>query len=441
MGFFKKKKEEQPVSAAYEEPVQQPISIPEEQRKMDSARSTLDELVDKLMEMQMQDFSDIMLASAEEKQETVDYNNIQIENLRQIDPDFISNSANKRRIDIEEDLYILPLDLEYYQGQVNTMVDIFNHYTAADTRVTGADEINPLLLKFINALKEALRDAQKMKADVVLEALRYAVGVINEREPSAQTEAERRKIIENRKSVVDGILWSAVKVVNKIYGTLSKLEVADSSYAQNRDKYDQKREKIELISEEHQQLIDELGFADAKKKYFQDAVIREELDDLIQASVILTVVRLAEIERESCMKTIEMSKINLDSLMKAARENFNEQGQDYDNSEILIMLNNIQKNALREIEECENIQISAFEQHRELSSRLDAVITNKEAATAASISRRELMANQKLEEQQRTAMKEKSELKKKLDAIKNQPLDIPAEENVEDERIAIEADM
>ena len=397
MSFFKKKSKKVSQAVIYEETKKQPISIPEEQRRMDSARSTLDEIIEKMREMQTSEFSDNMLYAANKKQEIVDYNKKVIDNLREIDPDFIYNSINKRRIDIEEGLYILPPDLNDYQEQINTIIELFEHYTAASTRVTGADEINRSLLKFVNELKEALNDAQKKKADVVLKALKYAIVIVNEREPSGANEKQKRATLEKRKQNVDEYLWNAVVIVNKIYGTLSDLQKADSQYAKDKKQFDEKKQQVDLIPEEYKQIIDELGFAKSKEKYYKNQVIREYLDISIEASVLLAMARTAENARESCMKVIETCQKELETIMCEADKSFNEQGNDYDSAEIKKLLGKIHAHSIEEISKSQNIQLSFYNMHLELASRLNAVIANPEKADAASLSMREIKEHEDLQ--------------------------------------------
>lgn len=446
MGFFKKKKSNNvnndvnnvgyiPKPVEVKEP-----TLSEEQVGMEQARVTLDNLVEQLKEMQMYSFQTEMQEAAVKNESMADENQRILDEARQEEKANMDENSHsvrleklERRAKIEEGLYILPEDLEKYQEKINVVTSIFESYTAADTRSTGADEIDKLLSYYIKKFQDSLRDGQKLKADACWELLKYAVFVAHNKAPEGKNPEEQKKVLERRKQIVEKTFNSIILTVDRIYGNLYSLTVSEKTYNNIYMEYADADKELDSIPEEYKDVMETLGYQGAMEKYPPDHPIRAYVDMEIHASGVLSNVELQSLYIERLIADIHKLKRNLIFLMSEFEKQCgSEQGINYDDKEVAQEINRISDAVLREINSMYNQQLEAYEMSRNLSSKVAAAASNEDWGKAAIDSRERRKIRRDLENENNNFQKLKA---KHAASIQKDTI-----ENVE-EAEKIEADM
>ena len=432
MGLFGKKKQ------ANTAPIPEPTApleptIQEEQQGMKDARIKLDDLIEELTELQSPAFHDAMANSARDNEATADANRAALEAAREEHPE--TAFKLERRAHLEDDLYILPTELQAYRNQVDALIGVYKSYSAAETRLLGADEIDPLIRPYIRKFREALEDGQKLKADVCWDVLKYAVFVVHNRAPEGRDDEERRKSLERRKDVIQKTFWAAIQTADKIYGDVASLNTVEGNYEKVMNEYRDADQILSSVPDEYQEEFETLGFSGVMEKYPIGHPIRPFLDQELSARTYLSQVELQGLEIERREADIMKLRSQLTTFLGEARKRFNEQGETYSEEEVARELNRITEQTIQDINEMYRQEMQAYEMSRRLSSLVAAAASNEEWGKAAVESREHRQLRKDMEKANENFQKEFAE-KMKAPAIENEPQTV---ENDEDNRIL--ADM
>ncbi|MBR6107451.1 MAG: hypothetical protein IKQ39_05535 [Oscillospiraceae bacterium] len=432
MGLFGKKK--QANTAPIPEPAPLEPTIQEEQQGMKDARVKLDDLIEDLAELQSPAFHDAMANAARNNEATADANRAALDAAKEQNPD--TAYKLERRSHLEDDLYIMPPELQAYRNQVDALIGVYQSYSAAESRLLGADEIDPLIRPYIKKFREALEDGQKLKADVCWDVLKYAVFVVHNRAPEGRNDEERRKSLERRKDVIQKTFWAAIQTADKIYGDVASLTTVEGNYEKVMGEYKEADKSLSAIPENYQEEFETLGFSGVLEKYPIGHPIRPFLDQELFARTCLSQVELQGLEIERREADILKLRSQLITFLGEARKRFNEQGETYSEEEVARELNRITEQTIQDINEMYRSEMQAYEMSRRLSSLVAAAANNEEWGKAAVESREHRQLRKDMEKANNDFNRQHTENLNAPPPIDNEPQVV---ENDEDNRIL--ADM
>ena len=306
--------------------------IPEIPEPKKEPSITLNTLISKLEELQTHDFIEKIFIVAESNDSLAELNTRKLEDAKR-EAEENSRLSNKieDRAKLEEGLYITIKDATGYIGRIDILREYFKRFVSvSQAHYDGVDEIDPFLAFYIEKLKEALIDGQKLKADVCFDVLIYAVEIVHGKSPQGRTPEEKHKVVLRRKEIVEESFSAIIQIVDKIYGDMYALTVVEKNYNKMHEQCQKALEELNTIPDKYMQQIETLGFSGVIEKYPVSHPIRAEVDKCIQARGEISRTELQDLFKERCIANINALRGKLELLLGEVEKNKNDQGLNYD---------------------------------------------------------------------------------------------------------------
>lgn len=425
--MFWKKEEKK----AQEEPkLAQEMNPVETKNALSETREKLDELIYNLRKLQEQGFK-------ENLRKNVEQNQTKLEKM------FEEMATQKAEAEAQglavidhknlfENVYITPEELQDYTRGVTVIIELLNQKQASDWVASGGDQLIEYLNEYALKLKEALLKGQKLRANACIDAMKYAVKVINFENTTTQRETLQKQKEEQLKFVKE-TCQGLVNLTGNYYSTLSELEIDEEVYKQDYEQYLQSSMEVEAIPEEYKKKLDTLGFKNATKTIHPGDPIFQFYQMVTTCSALTVKVLIKGYGIESKIMRLSNHRISIRDYLAEVQKAFNMDFDQYSPMENQKKLMEFATNAIEQIKEIQAETVSLDKMYTEITGKLNNAMQDKELGETVANSMENIRKFNKVEEEALNARRIMAKNQKELEERKARETETMKEEMLQEE--------
>ena len=425
--MFWKKEEKK----AQEEPkLAQEMNPVETKNALSETREKLDELIYNLRKLQEQGFKENLRKNVEQNQTKLE--KMFEEMATQKAEAEAQGLAVFEHKNLYDKIYITPEELQDYTRGVTVIIELLNQKQASDWVASGGDQLLEYLNEYALKLKEALLKGQKLCADACIDAMKYAVKVINFEYTTNQREKLQRQKEEQLKFVKE-TCQALLDVTENYYSTLNGLEIEEEEYKHNYEHYLEVSREVEAIPEEYKKKLDSMGFKNANKTVRAgDPIIR--FYGIVMNCSNLTVQMLLNCYGiESKIMRLSSHKITIRKFIGQVQKAFKMDYNQYSSTQIQQKLSEFTSNAINEIKTIQDDMVLQSRMNEELIGHMNCVAQDKELGEEAANSMDNLNMYIKMQQRNMEISRKIAKNKKELEEQKIREAEMMREETVQEE--------